>query len=158
MHHRGTATDARALQQARTLARLLDRAVTVPGTRIGIGLDGIAGLIPGVGDAVAGLASAWLIFLAYRAGAPASVLGRMAVNVWVDTLIGGIPLLGDLFDFGYQANLRNVALLERSLADPRGARRAGRGFIALVLAVLVLVVIGAAVLVVLLARALGALL
>ena len=157
MNDSGTTSNGRALQQARTLARLLDRAVTVPGTRFGIGLDGVVGLIPGVGDAVAGLASTYLIFLAYRAGAPASVLTRMAVNVWVDSLIGGIPLLGDLFDFGYKANLRNVALLERSMAEPRAARRAGRAFVAVVLAGLVLVVIGAAVLVVLLARAIAAL-
>lgn len=148
---------ARALRQARGLARLLDRAVTVPGTRFGIGLDGVIGLIPGVGDAVAGLASTYLIFLAYRAGAPASVLGRMALNVWVDSLVGGIPLLGDLFDFGYKANLRNVALLERSVADPQTTRRAGRAFIALVLAGLLLVLIGVAALVVLLARVIAAL-
>lgn len=149
---RTTPGSAHALARAQTLARLLDQAITLPGTRLRIGLDGIVGLIPGVGDAAGALASAYVIFLGYRAGAPAGVLARMAVNVWLDAIVGGVPLLGDLFDFGYKANMRNVSLLERSAADPRAARRAGRGFIAVLLGVLILVALGIAALIVLLVR------
>ena len=146
-----------ALAQAQAVARLLDRAIAVPGTRLRIGLDGIVGLIPGVGDAAGALASAYVIFLGYRAGAPAGVLARMAANVWLDAIVGGIPLLGDLFDFGFKANTRNVSLLERSVADPSAARRAGRGFIAVLLGVMILVALGIAALVVLLVRLLAGL-
>jgi hypothetical protein len=150
--------DGRHLARARTLARLLDRAVSVPGTRIGIGLDGLLGLIPGVGDAAGGALSLYVLYLGYRAGAPAGVLARMAANVALDVLVGGVPLLGDLFDLGFQANVRNVALLDRSLADPAGVRRSGRLVLAGLAALLLLVLVGVIALVVLSIRAIGTLL
>lgn len=159
---RSPATDTRArerhLQRARRLAHLLDRAVTVPGTRIGIGLDGLIGLVPGIGDAAGGVFSLYVLYLGYRAGAPASVLVRMAANVGIDVVVGAVPLLGDLFDLGFKANERNVALLDRSSIDPRGAQRASRIFVGILALLLVLVLIGVVALVVLVVGALGTLL
>lgn len=148
----------RHLQQARRLARLLDRAVTVPGTRFGIGLDGLIGLVPGVGDAAGGALSLYVLYLGYRAGASASVLVRMAANVALDVVVGGVPLLGDLFDLGFKANERNVALLDRSNVDPGGAQRASRLFVGILALVLLLVLVGIIALVVLAIGALGTLL
>lgn len=154
----GTRDPDRHLQRARRLARLLDRAVTVPGTRIGIGLDGLIGLIPGIGDAAGGVFSLYVLYLGYRAGAPASLLVRMAANVGIDVLVGGVPLLGDLFDLGFKANERNVALLDRSSIDPDGAQRASRTFVAVLALLLVLVLVGVIAIVVVAVGALGALL
>lgn len=81
-----------------------------------MGLDGLIGLIPGVGDAAGLLLSAWLMVQARRAGASRWLLARMAANAGVDTAIGAVPLLGDWFDFAFQANRRNLRLLQKHLA------------------------------------------
>ena len=128
--------------QARALARLLDTALRVPGTEFRIGLDPILGLLPGVGDLVGGALSAYVLLLAARAGASKAVLLRMLGNVGVDALVGSVPLVGDLFDAGFKANARNVALLERHLERPRETARASGAFVALLVAAALLVVIG----------------
>lgn len=131
----------RAVGQARTLARLLDTAVRVPGTDIRLGLDPVLGLVPGAGDLLSGVLSAYVLVLAARAGAPSPVLFRMLVNVGADTLVGSVPVLGDLFDVGFKANARNVALLERHLGHPAETKRASALTAgAIVLAALLLVV------------------
>lgn len=106
-------------RHARALARLLDSAFRVPGTRFRFGLDPLLGLVPGLGDAVGGGLGLYLLVLAYRAGAPPVVMLRMGANIAADALLGAVPVLGDLFDASYRANLRNLELLDRYLADPR---------------------------------------
>lgn len=117
------------LAQVRALARLLDDAIRVPGTGIGIGLDGLLGLIPGVGDAAGGLVSAYLVLQAARMGVSRSVLARMLVNVGIDALVGAVPLLGDIFDFAWKANRKNAQLLEAAVAAPDATRRASTGVV-----------------------------
>lgn len=101
---------------ARLLAQLLDRSIRIPGTDIRIGLDPLIGLIPGIGDAVAGLAGSMILFLAAQLQAPKIVLVRMSVNIALNGMLGAIPLVGDLFSVWFQSNVRNVALLERYIA------------------------------------------
>jgi hypothetical protein len=115
-----------------------DELFRIPGTRIRFGLDALVGLIPGVGDALTGGVSVYLLVTATRMGAPPSVVARMAGNVALDLLVGAIPLLGDLFDLGWKANVRNVRLLEQHAIDPLGARRSSR----IVLWVAVLSIVG----------------
>jgi hypothetical protein len=147
------------LIRARRLARLLDDLIRVPGTNIGIGLDPLIGLIPGVGDMIGGLMSTYILMVAAREGVPASVLARMLGNIALDSVVGVVPLFGDLFDFAMKSNRRNVDLLERYLASPSKTRAASRGIVALVILaamLLVVAVIAAGVLVVrLLRRLLG---
>lgn len=114
------------LERLRRLARLLDSAVQLPGTRFRFGLDPVIGLVPGIGDVVGAIFSTFIIFQAARLGAPRSILVRMLANVGVDTLVGEIPLLGDLFDFGWKSNTRNIALLEHHLQRPSAAKAASR--------------------------------
>jgi hypothetical protein len=102
----------------RTLARWLDDSLRLPGTKRRIGLDPILGLVPVVGDTVGLLLSGYIVFEARRLGVPRSLLGRMLANVAIETLVGSIPLLGDAFDAGWKANLRNVALLEGHVLPP----------------------------------------
>lgn len=137
-------------ERLRTLALLLDRAIRIPGTRIRIGLDPILGLLPGLGDALAVGLSGYLIVQAARAGAPRGLLLRMLWNVAVDAIVGSVPLVGDVFDVAWAANVKNVELLERQLVDPMGAVRAGRHFVALVVAALGLLAVTATALVALL--------
>ena len=99
----------------RGLARLLDTAIRIPGTNVRFGLDAIVGLVPGLGDVAGSVMSGYIVVAAARLGASSPVLLRMLVNLGVDALVGAVPLLGDLFDVGWRANTRNVALLEQHL-------------------------------------------
>jgi Domain of unknown function (DUF4112) len=126
------------LATARLVARLLDSAVGVPGTGMRVGLDPLLGLVPGLGDVAGAALSGYIVLLAARRGAPASVVARMLGNVAVDTAVGAVPVLGDLFDVGWKSNTRNVALLERHLDRPAEASGSSRLVVAGVLAVLLL--------------------
>lgn len=104
---------------ARKLSRLLDSAVTIPGTDIKVGLDPILGLLlPELGDSLTALVSLTLLGVAFRERVPKLVMARMLVNIALDALLGAIPLVGDLFDFAFRANDRNLALIERHRGDP----------------------------------------
>lgn len=90
----------------------LDSAIPIPGTRIRIGLDPIIGLLlPGGGDALGGAVSLTVVLLALQYRVPAWMLARMVGNIAIDAAIGGIPVLGDAFDFAWKANERNLAIL-----------------------------------------------
>ena len=104
------------------LAILMDSAFRIPGTGIRFGADNVLGLIPGVGDVAAFGVSAYVVYEAPRLGAPQSVLGRMAANVAVDTVVGSIPIVGDLFDVAFKANRRNVDLLRGHIRMLRSDR------------------------------------
>lgn len=101
------------------LSRVLDTWFRVPGTNIRFGLDGIIGFIPGIGDAVGGVASCIIILAAYFRGAPLVTLLRMITNVAIEVGVGLVPVLGNLFDIGWRANRRNYHLLERTLLTGR---------------------------------------
>ncbi len=105
------------------LTKVLDELVDVPGTPIKIGLDPLIGLIPVVGDAVAALAGGWLILEAARFGVPRIVLARMVLNLSIDLAIGAIPFVGDLYDFVFHSNSRNLALFRRHALDPDASTR-----------------------------------
>lgn len=107
----------------RTLGYLLDEAIPIPGTGRRIGFDALIGLVPGVGDGISGVMSAYIVVQASRMGVPVPVLARMVLNLAVDGIVGTVPLLGDLFDAGWKANTRNLALLHAELERPGAARR-----------------------------------
>ena len=143
------------LARARTLARLLDSAVRVPGTGIRFGADAVIGLIPGLGDIGGAALAGYLVILAQRLGVPRSVVLRMLANVAVDTLGGTVPLIGDLFDVAYKSNLRNVALLERALERPAATTRTSRLMVAGTILGIALLVAGGLVITVLAIRAIA---
>lgn len=113
-------------RELRRLAWLLDESVPLPGG-YRIGLDGIVGLIPGIGDAAGLAASSYILLRARHFGVPRIVMTRMLGNVLLDFLIGAIPVLGDLFDFGFKANRRNIGLMQQYLTDERRTRRSSWG-------------------------------
>jgi hypothetical protein len=103
------------LARLEAIARLLDVAFVLPGTKIRYGLDGLIGLIPVVGDIITSAISLWLVREARALGAPWHVTARMLGNVAVDGVIGMVPFAGDAFDVMFRANMRNVRLLRRWL-------------------------------------------
>lgn len=149
---------ARRLERMRRVGWLLDNSIPVPGTRIRLGIDQLIGLVPGIGDLIGGVLSLYIIVEAYRMGVPRTLLARMGWNVAVDTLVGEVPILGDLFDIGFKANLRNLALLDGYFQRPADVQRASRWVIALLVLGLVLLTVGAIALAAVLVRALSGLL
>jgi hypothetical protein len=105
---------ATARKRVHRLAWLMDTSIRLPGG-FRIGVDGLIGLVPVVGDLAAAGASFYIVAQAARAGVPASVLARMVLNVVLDAVIGAIPVLGDVFDVAFKANLRNAALMDAYL-------------------------------------------
>jgi hypothetical protein len=101
------------LDALRRLAVLLDSQFRVPGTNIRFGLDAIVGLLPGIGDISTPVFAGLLLLQGVRMRLPAVVQIRMVLNAAIDMLLGFVPILGDLVDIGFKANLRNLALLER---------------------------------------------
>lgn len=144
--------DPRRLGRLRRVGYLLDSSIPIPGTRFRFGLDSLIGLVPGVGDLAGGALSLYIILESARMGVPRSVLARMGWNVAVDTLVGAVPVLGDLFDAGFKANMRNLALLEGMVREPVESRRSNRRFVLVLSLGLLLLSAGAIALAVLLVR------
>ena len=125
----------------RKWAVLLDSAFQVPGTKLRFGLDPIVGLFPGAGDIVTGFFSVMILLHAFRLRIPKVVMARMMANTGLDLLAGAVPLLGDLFDAGYKANLRNLALLERHALAGMPPQRSDYIFVGICLGILALLAI-----------------
>lgn len=101
------------------LAWLLDNSIKIPGTSWKIGLDGILGLIPGIGDLAAGTLSTYILYQAVKLKVPKAIIARMALNILLESVIGVIPIVGDLFDFAFKANQRNVDLMRKYVLNPK---------------------------------------
>ncbi|ACI99113.1 DUF4112 domain-containing protein [Rhodospirillum centenum] len=114
-HHRPHRVDPAAIAHLRDLSHLLDSRWTIPGTGIRFGLDGVASIVPVVGDSLTGVVSAYIVWQARRMGVPGSTLARMVWNVGVDWAVGSIPVVGTVFDVAFKANRKNMALLNRHL-------------------------------------------
>ena len=102
-------------QRVEAMEKLLERSLTIPGTRIPIGLDALAGLIPVVGDLITAAMGAWIVWEGKNLGMPKWQLWRMAANVGFDTAIGAVPLVGDVFDFAFRSNSKNLRIIKRHL-------------------------------------------
>ena len=113
------------------LAWLLDNSIRVPGTQIRFGLDGLIGLVPGIGDAAGAIISSHILTQAAQLGAPKSLLMKMGFNIGFDAILGLIPGIGDMADFVWKANYRNVQLLNEYLENPRKTVIHSRLFISL---------------------------
>lgn len=120
--------DRQREQDLELLARWMDSVFRIPGVGMRFGLDALVGLIPGVGDTLTSLVSLYILGSAARFGVPRVTLLRMALNIGVDWALGLLPVLGDVFDVGWKANQKNVALLRRHIiVTPVEERRARAG-------------------------------
>lgn len=114
------------------LAWVMDRSIPIG--RWKIGLDGIIGLVPGLGDLIGALISGVIVAAAIRSGVPRAAIARMLVNVGVEALVGAVPFLGDLFDMAYKANTRNVEIYREALRGARDTRKDSLFVVGVVLA------------------------
>ena len=110
-------------QRLEKLAWILDSVIPIPGTNWRIGLDGLIGLIPGVGDISAGAISTYILYQALRMGVPTMVVGRMLLIIVMESVVGVIPFFGDIFDFAFKSNKRNVELLREYVDQPDTVKR-----------------------------------
>ncbi len=101
------------LQKAQRLANTMDSAFRIPGIGYRIGLDGIIGLIPGIGDVITVAIAARIVHLGHKMGMPKSMISKMLRNIVLDFLLGAVPLVGDVADFFFKANKRNVKAMEK---------------------------------------------
>jgi hypothetical protein len=132
------------------LAWLMDRSIPIG--RWKIGLDGIIGLVPGLGDLVGVLVSGLIVAAGVRAGLPRSAIARMVANVAVDGVIGAVPFLGDIFDMTFKANTRNVEIYREALRGGRSRSKDSLFVAGVVLAFAALLAIPILVIVLLLQR------
>ena len=116
----------------------MDDLVRIPGTRQGVGLDAVVGLIPGFGDLLGSGISGAIMFDAVRARVPVPVLARMAWNLLIDALLGLVPFVGDFIDVAHRANRRNYRLLEAAVAANPDPDPPTAGYLAAALALTVL--------------------
>jgi NAD/NADP transhydrogenase beta subunit len=131
--------------RATRLARVLDTALRIPGTRIRFGLDPILGLLPGLGDAIAALLGGYMVWTAVRAGAPRLIVGRMLANIAVDAIVGAVPVAGTVFDVAFKAHRRNARMLTDWSQQPAAIEaRERRAVLALASVLLALALIAAA--------------
>lgn len=144
---RRTPPSTATLDALRRYAVLLDSQFRVPGTSIRFGLDAIIGLIPGLGDVSTPVFAAMLLLQGVRMRLPLVVQARMVLNAAIDMVLGFVPVLGDLADIGFKANLRNLALLERHSA--RGVPPSRSDYVFVVVCLIVLAFIALAPIVVL---------
>jgi hypothetical protein len=120
------------------LAWLMDESIRLG--PLAVGLDGILGLIPGLGDMAGSAVSAVIIWRAMQSGIPKSSVIRMVINVGLDALAGAIPLLGDLFDFAFKSNMYNLRIYRESLSGDREPMR-DWVFIAFVTLILIAIIL-----------------
>lgn len=97
------------------LEMLLERSFTIPGTNRPVGLDSVIGLVPVIGDFITAALGAYIVWEANNLGLPKWKLWRMAGNIAIDTTLGAVPLAGDLFDFLYKSNTKNLKIIKRHL-------------------------------------------
>ncbi len=135
-------TEFNHLAAVRSIARLMDSAVTIPGLNVRLGLDTLLGLLPGIGDAIGSAVGGYIILIASQLGVSRAVLARMTLNQGIDMLVGAIPFVGDLFDIGWKANLMNARLLEEALNDPQSTNRHSIGIIIALIAALLILSLG----------------
>jgi hypothetical protein len=125
----------RALVRLRIVGRIFDQAFAIPGTKWRFGLDALFGLVPGLGDIAGALVAVYGMHVARTIGAPPVIQLHMLTNIALDAIVGMVPIAGDIFDFAFKAQTRNLALLDAWVALPhRAARRSRRGLLLIALA------------------------
>jgi hypothetical protein len=136
----GPGRDARALvglDRLRKLTLLMDQAFGVPGTKWRFGLDALFGLVPGLGDIAGGVIAVYALHVARQLRAPGAIQLHILMNIAIDATVGTIPLIGDLFDFVFKAQTRNLALLDDWLQTPHEVtKRSKRGLLLVPLAII----------------------
>lgn len=104
-----------AVRRMEMMAKLLDNAFVIPGTKQRVGIDAIIGLIPGLGDVATTILSSYVIWEARNLGVSRIAIGRMLSNLAVHATVGAIPIFGDIFDAFFRVNQRNMRIVHAQL-------------------------------------------
>ena len=119
----------------------MDRLIRIPGVQKRLGLNPILDLVPGFGDIASGLISVSVLLYGIRRGIPKILLGRMALNVLINEVVGIVPVIGSIFAFWFTANTRNYELLRQHLDTPRRSTKGDKIFVGLILGLVILVIL-----------------
>lgn len=133
-------TQPHDLKYLARLAKLMDAQFRIPGTDIRFGLDGLIGLVPGVGDLSTFAVSGYMVLLLARNGASGYLLARMVLNILIDAIIGAVPLIGDVFDIAFKANMRNLKLMQEHYREGRHRGNAAKVIIPVLILVLLFII------------------
>ncbi|HEX7999838.1 MAG TPA: DUF4112 domain-containing protein [Pyrinomonadaceae bacterium] len=132
------------------LSRWMDGLFRIPGVGWRFGLDALVGLIPGVGDTAAALASFYILAAGVRYRVPKVTLLRMGFNIGLDYVFGSIPVVGDLFDVAWKSNQKNVELLRQratvTAAEAKKGRTSDWIFVGVIILILIALLAGSIVL------------
>lgn len=131
----------KVLRKLNVLAKLMDNQFRIPGTEIRFGLDGLIGLIPGIGDLSTFLVSGYMLWVMANNGASGFILSRMTFNVLIDTLLGSIPIIGDVFDFAFKSNVRNMKLMQEHYESRRHQGSAWKFIIPVLIVILAFMIL-----------------
>ena len=123
------------------VALVMDRLIRIPGVKKRLGLNPILDLIPGFGDIAAALISVSVLVYGIRRGIPKILLGRMALNVLINEIVGIIPIVGSVFAFWFTANTRNYELLREHLDTPNRSTKTDKMFVGAVLGLVIFVIL-----------------
>ena len=126
----------------RLVSVVMDRLIRIPGLKKRIGLNPIVDLVPGFGDIAAALLSVSVLVYGIRRGVPKILLGRMALNVLINELVGIIPIVGSIFAFWFTANTRNYELIREHLDTPQRSTKSDKIFVSVILGLVILVILG----------------
>jgi len=119
----------------------MDRLIHIPGVKKRLGLNPILDLVPGFGDVAAALISVSVLVYGIRRGIPKILLGRMALNVLINEIVGIIPIVGSIFAFWFTANTRNYELIREHLDTPRRSTTGDKIFVCVILGLVVFVIL-----------------
>jgi hypothetical protein len=133
-------TQPASLRQINRLAKLMDAQFTFPGTNIKFGFDALLGLVPGAGDISTFAVSGYMVMVMSKNGASGFVLARMILNILIDAIFGAVPLIGDLFDVAFKANMRNMKLMDQYYTEGRHRGGAWKLIIPILLLVFLIIV------------------
>lgn len=143
------------VKKLRRIAFLLDNSIPIPGTKYRFGLDpilGVLGIVGGSGDLIGGALGAYIVMEAAKMGLPERVVWQMVANIAIDSSVSLIPGIGDIFDVTWKANAKNIELLEEYLSVSPEATKSNPWFVASIVLVLAIIVLGFAFLTVTLIR------
>ena len=124
----------------RWVAVIMDGLVRLPGTQFRFGLNPFIDFIPVVGDVSAAFVSTSVLLYAFTRGMPKILLARMSLNIFINELVGIVPVVGSVFAFWFRANARNYEMLQRHITLPIQPRRSDWIFVFVVLGLLFAVI------------------
>ena len=126
------------LLRLKILGERLDESIKIPGTGYKMGLDSMIGAVPVIGDFIGGALSTYILYSGIKLGAPPKIVAQMATNIAIDFAIGSIPIIGDVFDIIWKANVKNIELIEQNTLE----NEENKGINYLITATLVMILLG----------------